>query len=236
MKGRPIWAALSLPVLLLYMALRFDYTFVPNDADDLHCLQAVVRMLWQGLFGDELSARNADRVTNFKSGLQTWPFAAMLALADRGTFVSNVEDFDVKQFVADPTAELRRQCRGNEEVVQHILKVSDTQAEIEMARRCLEHPSIRFDQRVPNFDDLARTACSQATGVICNINYRAMVGEPGYNGHFILVDSIGDDDDVRIQDPGLPPLADHVVDKETFVRAWGGPDSGLPNMIVFSVS
>jgi hypothetical protein len=215
--------------------LNYAYTFVPNEADDLHCLQSAIRMVWEGLFGEPLSAAEAELLTNFRAGRQTWPFAAMLALADAGATVTNVEDFDPKLFMTDPAAELRRQSNGNEELVTHILQVSDADSEVEMVKRCLENPRVAFDARSPGFIDLIGAVRAQGTAVICNVNYRALVNQPGYNGHFVLVES-ADQGAVVLQDPGLPPLKAHKVEAETFVSAWASPDPGLANMIVCSTT
>lgn len=213
--------------------LAHTYHFVPNEPDDLHCYQSALRMVWEALFGTRIGREDAERITNFKSGMQTWPFAGMLALADAGASVVNVEDFDPDLFIADPAAEIRRQSHGDEDVVQHILKVSDAGAEAELVRRCLDHPRIKFEQRRPSLPDLEQAVSTPATAVICNVNYRALVGREGYNGHFVLVDAV-EGGRLRIQDPGLPPLRDHIVNEKTFLSAWGTEDDGLPNMIVCS--
>jgi hypothetical protein len=213
--------------------LSHAYTFIPNDPDDLHCLQSTVRMGWEGLFGTALSHDEAERVTNFEPGRQTWPFAAMLAVGDAGAYVVNVEDFDTENFIADPATELRRQT-GDEAVVEHILAVSDAGAEVEIVKACLAHPKVRFENRQPGLPDLIAATQAPSTAVICNVNYRALVGRPGYNGHFVLVDSASPEA-VAFQDPGLPPLKNHKVDAQTFLAAWAPPVSNMANMIACSI-
>jgi hypothetical protein len=215
--------------------LNYHYTFVPNETDDLHCLQSTIRMVWEGLFGEPLTLTDAEKLTNFRAGQQTWPFAAMLAMADAGATVTNVEDFDPRLFIRDPAAELRRQCNQNEELVLHILQVSDADAEVQIVKRCLEHPRVEFDARPPSLTDLIEAVSNQGTAVICNVNYRALVNQSGYNGHFVLVES-ADQRTVRLQDPGLPPLEAHEVEAATFLNAWTLPDPKLANMIVCSTT
>jgi len=214
--------------------LQHHYHFTPNEPDDLHCLQSAIRMTWEGLFGKTLSLRDAERVTNFQAGLQTWPFAAMLSLADAGATVVNIEDFDPHGFIADPAAELQRQTLGDEKVVAHILAVSDADAEIEIVKKCLAHPLVRFENRSPRLPDLITAAQAPATAVICNVNYRALVSRAGYNGHFVIVDS-ADEQEVHFQDPGLPPLENHHVATETFLAAWAPPKANMANLIVCSL-
>ena len=207
-------------------------TFIPNEPDDLHCLQASVRMAWQGLTGSELSAEEAERLTGFVSAQQSWPFAAMLGLAERGLWIHYVEDFDPHGFTGDPESEIRRQS-GDEEVVRHILEVSDVQQERARVQRCVEHPRITFDRRVPTLDDLGAAVNRQATGIICNVNYKALVGDDGYTGHFVLVDRIVEEG-LRLQNPGLPPIPCQLVDIDRFCGAWKHPKETMGNALIVS--
>lgn len=209
----------------------FPYSFVPNQADDLHCYQSAVRMVWEGLFGHPLSGADADRLTKFRAGQQTWPFSGMLALAEAGATVTNIEDFDPQAFITDPAMEIQRQSNGNEEIVAHVLNVSDVTQETDIVRRCLDHPRIVFDARNPSFSDLKHAVASSSTGVICNVNYRALVGKTGYNGHFVVIESVTNDS-VRLHDPGLPPLEAYEVSTAVFTSAWAAPDQGPANLIV----
>src|ERR1035441_10682024 len=97
--------------------LSHTYSFVGNTDDDLHCFQAVIRMAWEGLKGEALTLEEGDRLTDFTPGLQTWPFAGILAFADSGAVVRNVENFDPNRFVVNPASEILRQSGGDEEFV-----------------------------------------------------------------------------------------------------------------------
>lgn len=211
--------------------MRFQYKFVPNQSDDLHCYQSAIRMAWEGTFGESISAETADRITAFHPGEQTWPFSGMLALAENGALVTNIEDFDARSFAADPATEIRRQAGGDEEIVQHVLSVSDAARQVEIVRDCLKHPGVSFDRRTPSFKDIRQVAQNPSAAIICNVNYCALVGKEGYNGHFVIIDEITDVS-VKLQDPGLPPLRDHHVAIETFEQAWSSQDGAPANIIV----
>jgi hypothetical protein len=215
------------------MMLTHPYPFISNDPDDLHCYQATVRMVWEGLFGETLSPQRADELTLFVAGAQTWPFAGMLALAERGATVSNVEDFDPEAFVSDPYTEILRQSGGDKELTDKIVSVADADEQKPLVRRCLDHPRISFVRSNPTMADLRQATTLPDTAVICNVNYRALVGREGYNGHFVLVEK-AISDELTIQDPGLPPLKDHQVDADTFMKAWSADGGGWTNMIVIS--
>lgn len=187
-------------------------------------------MVWEGLFGRPLGETEAEALTNFRPELQTWPFRGMLALAEAGAEVRNIENFDPQKFIADPFKELLRQSGDDHDTVEHIGSVSDVEAEIPIVEACLRHPRILFECRTPDIAELSRLATAEDTGIICNVNYRTLVGRDGYNGHFVIVDEVTDSD-VRLQDPGLPPLEGHRVSRDTFNQAWGD----LPNIIACSI-
>ncbi len=207
--------------------------FIPNESDDLHCLQASVRMVWQGLTGSALSGEEAESITGFVSQQQSWPFAAMLGLAERGLWVRSIEDFDPRGFIRDPASEIRRQSE-EEDIVSHVLRVSDVEQERSRVQRCLEHPRIEFERRVPSLDDLNTAVTRPATGVICNVNYKALVGEDGYTGHFVVIDQISQTE-LRLQNPGLPAIPDQVVDIGRFCAAWKHPSETMGNALIVAV-
>lgn len=214
--------------------LRHSYPFIPNSADDLHCFQAAVRMTWAGIFGETLDEAQADTLTEFVAGEQTWPFAGMLAMAEAGATVVNIENFNPEAFAQDPRGELMRTSDGDTALVDHVFMVSDVEAQRDRVSACLAHPRITFLVRVPSPDELLCNVRQPQTAVVCNINYRVLAGLDGYNGHFVLVDEVVDRDHVRIQDPGPPPLEDHVVHIDDFVAAWASPHPKLANLLVVS--
>lgn len=209
--------------------LPHPISFIANTNDDLHCFQSALRMGWQAIFGEELSQVLADKYTDFRAGAQTWPFRGLLSIAQHGGSVVNVEDFDPESFVRSPRHEILRQT-GDEEVANHIMSVADAAREVPVVRDLLEHPAVTFTQRVPTSSDLIDSVNDPDCAVICNINQPALMGRPGYNGHFVLVEGYNEGV-FRIQDPGLPPLQDHDVPSATLLNAWTSPSPGLANIM-----
>lgn len=207
--------------------LKHDFTFVSNESDDEHCFQSSVRMAWEGLRGVPLSKEKAEEMTGFESGRQTWPFQGMLSLAEAGLEVNSVEDFDPDAFVRDPRAEILRQC-GDPEILEHVVSNSDIDGQGELVRQCIVHPLISFERRIPSLEELCQELERPATVVICNVNYKALAGEDGYNGHFVLVTS-ADNAHVALENPGLPPIQHQVVSHETFISSWAEPSPSLAN-------
>lgn len=214
------------------MAIRVQH-FVPNESDNLHCFQASFIMVVHALKGDLLSMADAELLTNFVPGRPTWPYKGLLSLADRGLFVRYTEEFPLDDFIADPAAAIRKHVE-DDEIADQVIEVSDLPREIEFVRACREHPRISFDQRRPTLEDLKRMIESGALAIV-NVNYWRLLEQDGYDGHFVVVEEVGPDT-VRLQNPGLPPLADQNVPVEDFLAAWHYPNDRLANIISVSRS
>lgn len=212
----------------------YDYSFVANDADDLHCFQAAFSMVWQALTNEPLSTERAEELTGFMVGMQTWPFAGMLAFAERGLYVRNIEDFRPLAFLDDAAGEIRRQVQ-DDEVAQFIIDESDLKRERRLVERCLAAERITFDDRLPSFTDIVGATAAPRVIAIANVNHRALVGEDGYYGHFVVIDAAGDER-VIVQDPGPPPRPAMHIATDTFLRAWKSPNPNAANLLVIGDS
>ena len=211
---------------------KFPYSFVAREADELHCFQAAFRMTWEALTCEQLSLARGDALTGFRDGMQTWPFAGMLAFASRGLRVCNIEDFRADDFARDPVAEIRRQIQ-DPDVAQFVIDESDLEQERRRVEDCIASENVSFVERVPEMADLRKALYSPATMVIVNVNYRALNGADGYYGHFVLpVAAV--DGYVAFQDPGPPPSPAARVSEEVFVKAWRSADGNAANLLVVS--
>lgn len=202
--------------------------FIPNDPDDLHCIQACYRMVVHTLEGELLSSEAADRDTGFKPGWPTWQFATLRSLGERGLWVIDCENFSVWDFVEDPERSIEKQV-GDPSVAAKVLSDMDTGLEVERLKSCMDHPRVSFVQRAPALGDVAEVL--QAGGLpICNVNSKTLAGEEGYMGHFVIVQELDPrTDKVVLQDPGLPPLRDYSVSVERFRTAWMYPGPDMAN-------
>lgn len=212
--------------------LSHPVTFVPNDEDNLHCFQASVRMAWQGLTGNEIGPAEAEELTGFEPGSQSWSFAGMLALANEGFELRSIEDFSPQRFADDPRSEIVRQT-GDAGIADHIYEVSDVERQKELARECVASSNITFEERIPTYAELREIVAQPSVAVICNVNYRALVGENGYNGHFVLVTS-ADEHSVGLHNPGLPPIESQRVSAERFLSSWSLPNPSMANVLAIA--
>lgn len=203
--------------------------FYGNEADDLHCMQASFRMVFEALSQENISLERSEELTGFVHGQQTWPFEAMLSFANAGFKVTNIENVDNALFAKDAEAAMVSQY--GQKVWEHIQKSSDVERAQEKAALCLVNSNIEFQKRVPNIDDI-RNLIYEKNFLICNVNYFALLGINKYNGHFVVVEDIDNTSEtICIQNPGLPPISNQIVSIDMFKSAWYSPDENAGNII-----
>lgn len=205
------------------------FTFRPNP-DALHCFQCTFAMTVELLTGRSLRDDEVDDLTGFRDGLETWPFAGMLALADMGLWVRNTENFDPNKFVEDPRAELLRQTNGDTATVEHAYSTSDVLSQVQLVERAIEHPRIAFEVRTPTEADLVEQLARPDSAVVMAINARVLAGRDGYAGHSVLVRR-ADEHTVIVEDPGPPPAPAQALQRDLLYRAWTSPTAGMANLI-----
>lgn len=188
-------------------------------------------MAFEAQTGMQLSMGEAERITGFVAGRATWSYAAMLAFADAGLDVIQIEATSPDAFAADPVQEVRR-LYGDVEATRWVLRHDALAPEIERVRRCLDHPQIHFRVREPTLDDLRR-ALTAGASVIVSLNHNRLLGGDGYTPHFVIVvDS--DESQVVLDNPGPPGRPGQVVALDLFLAAWRSPRSEMANALVVS--
>lgn len=202
--------------------------FYANEPDDLHCLQSSVRMVYETLMGKNMSLSEAETFTGFVSGQQTWPFEMMLSFANLGFNVKNIEIIDNELFARDPREAVVAEF--GEEMWEHIKKVSDIERAQKSAHECVLHESVNMERKIPSVSDLEEQIKTDRLA-ICNVNYKALAGLPGYNGHFVVVEKIDENGNVALQNPGLPPIENQEVSSDRFKQAWYFPNERAGNII-----
>lgn len=204
---------------------------ISNLEDNNHCFQACFAMVLRTLKNPSFSMADSDRLTGFVEGRPTWPYKGMLELADEGLYVRYIEQFSQIAFVENPTETIKKHVK-NENIAQAVINVSDFTKETELVKQCLSHPRILFEERKPDLQDIQEYLGLNSL-LITNVNYFALIKEEGYNGHFVVIDEIINGN-LRLQNPGLPPIADQIVPLDLFLEAWYSPNENLANLIVVS--
>jgi hypothetical protein len=227
----PLHAIIPIYGKLEKMAAHHSFTFQPNLADELHCLQASLGMTIEGMTGEVVPMDLLEHETAFRPGCESWAFGAMLALARRGLKVRSIENFDPHLFVRDPRAAMLSQV-GDAALVDRAFEVSDVDGQLDLVRACIDSPSVTFDTRIPTLHDLDNALAAGAM-VIVNVNAKSLNGDAGYSGHLVVVHDIQDGKYV-VEDPGPPAKERFAVAPQDFERSWKTPSPGLANLMIVS--
>ena len=210
--------------------MRKYFEFIPNENDNLHCLQSCFAMINNRVFNENMTAVEAEEFTNFKKGFPTWQFGAILSFAKKGLIVKDIENFQIDLFLKDPVEAVKNQFKSKE-VVDYIIKSSDLDNEIKILQQTIATGNVEFIKNIPGMENI-KTYLAEGWFVFCNVNYWLLQGIEGkYDGHFVIIDEINEDY-ITLQNPGLPPMPNQKVTYKNFFNAWNYPDKNAANLIV----
>lgn len=201
--------------------------FYSNTKDDTHCFQAGLKMVAKYFWPNEVySWRKLDGITQKPKDMWTWPMAGVMWFAKRGLDVVVIEPFDYLEFAKQGSTYLIKKY-GNmgEEQIKH--------SDITQARKLAKEyvTKIKLEKRSATLKDLSNLF-DNGYVICCNLNSRILNREQGYVGHFVVIKGVGRSK-VLVNDPGLPPRKDRLVDLDSFDAAWGFPDGSSQSIIAF---
>ncbi len=202
--------------------------FYPNRKDNLHCSQAVTKMILKYFQPNKnYSWKEIDKLTGFKKGLWTWPMQIQTNMAKVGFEIHNKDFFDYKKLARMGGKYMIQ--RYGKEVGEAQIKNSDIPAETKKIKKYLEN--VDTENAIPTLSDVKKFL-QKGFLVSCNINPRVLSKKRGYVGHLVLVYKV-DDKYVHLHDPGLPPLPRRKATKQLFNKAWGYPSASDKSMTAF---
>lgn len=182
-----------------------------NERGSLHCLQASFMMTVHSMLGRDITWEEAENLTGYVEGRDTWPYAMFLSAADMELSIHSIEIFDPEAMANDPAKEVRR-VFGPGEIADAVIAGMDAPHESDLAARCLRNPRISFEVRVPDGRDI-ETGIRNDRLALVSLDYGHLHATGEYEGHMVLVSGI-DDDQAEIFDPGPPGDAALLVSRE----------------------
>jgi hypothetical protein len=195
--------------------------FFANTPDDTHYVQAVFKMaLKYFLPNKDFSWKQLDEMTQKQTGKGTWWFPAVARLNQMGLETTYIEKFDYAQYYAQGDDYMR--AFYGHEIGDWFLRNSNIAKVKKLIPEFLA--SRHVETRAAMLHDI-NDFLNQGWLVGAEINVRVLQNQSGFNGHMILIHSRQDNNYI-VHDPGLPAVANRVIDRGTFKRAWAysGPD------------
>lgn len=207
-------------------AINYEVPFYSNTPDNLHCFQAVFKMVLKYFKPDkEFTWEELDKITAKVEGLWTWPTAGLLWLHSNGFEVKTIDPFDNNEFIKHKGQYLIDLM--GEEVGRAQIENSDIDQEVRHTKIFVR--TIQPEERIPNIDDI-KELLQKGYLVICNINPYVLNDKTGYSGHFVLIKGL-EGETFFLHDPGLPAYENRQVAIEKFEQAWAYPDKNAKNIM-----
>jgi hypothetical protein len=196
---------------------------VPNTDDSLHCTQAALVMALDALgHSATMTMEEAEKVTSFREGVETWPYHMLAWLGENGYRIRHVDALDPVALMGDPEQTLR-DSGLDEETLAYILGISDFQAESEAIRRCLRSGNVEFLVRIPEVDELL-DSMTQGWLPVISLDAAVLAERPadGFEGHIVLATG-REGEMIIVQDSGPPPRWDWRVSPTRLLEALHSP-------------
>lgn len=188
--------------------------FVPNSDDDIHCVNAVFRMISQHFFGRDYTWKEIDALTHAEPGKGTWTFIAETEFAKLGLNVKNIEPLDYRRLHQEGVAYLAEMV--GEDTYEYMVQRTNIQSVLKYIPEFMErvcHETRRAETR-----EIVEYV-QQNKLVAAEVNARILNNQAGLSLHFVLLYDF-DGENILLHDPGSPPVASRKVSVSDFEKAF----------------
>lgn len=191
--------------------------FVENSPDNVHCVNAVFRMLLLYFKHEDMSWEEIDRATFASPGKGTWTIGGDLLLAKRGVKVTNIEPVDYRALKKEGAPYLDH-AFGAEVAEYYKTKsnILDILDHIDEFLSLVAHET----RRVSLKDIFGALESGSIVGV--TVNTALLNKSKGFSLHYVLVYDY-DGTRFHLHDPGLPPHPSRTITKEKFWECFAFP-------------
>jgi hypothetical protein len=191
--------------------------FVANSADNLHCANAVFRMVHQYFFGHDFAWKQIDNITHAIRGKATWTFVADTWLAKKGLKVINIESTDYEKLYRDGVSHLSDVV--GKENAHYYLTRSNVASVIPLIPQFLTY--VQHETRRATTDDIVSNL-KKGNLVGAEVNSRILNHGKGFDLHLVLLYKFSNNY-FFLHDPGLPPHPARRVSVANFAQCFSYP-------------
>lgn len=193
--------------------------FVPNSDDNVHCVNAVYRMLFLHYFNQEYTWEQIDTLTHAVKGKGTWTVPGDIELSKRGVAVLNIEPIDYERLHKEGPAYLGEVV--GDKAATYYFERSNLAEIIPLIPKFLS--SVTHETRRPTEEEVLGYLKAGKL-VATEVNASLLNNTPGFNLHLILLYDF-DGKHILLHDPGLPPMPSRKLTIEEFKNCWSYPGS-----------
>lgn len=198
-------------------------SFIANHPDNMHCVNAVFRMIHNHYFGQDMTWEELDQLTHAIPGKATWTFVGEMEFAKKGLNVINIEPIDY-QALYDQGIGYLNSVVGPETAKYYFDRsnIASVLQYIPEYLRIVHHETRRAG--VQEVIELVKAG----NLIGAEINSHILNNKPGFGLHFVLIYGY-DGENLILHDPGLPPIEARQVSPEEFDRCFNfeGANGGI---------
>lgn len=197
--------------------------FVSNSEDNMHCVNAVFRMVHQYFFGVDLTWDEIDKLTKAVPGKATWTFIGEMEFAKKGLDVTNIEPVDY-QLLFEKSENYLTEIVGKDTANYYLTK-SNIASVIPIIPEYLK--IVKHETRRATVSEMIEDL-KQGALIGAEVNSRILNSRPGFSLHFILLYDY-DEENLMVHDPGLPPIEARKVSLDEFDKCFNfeGANGGI---------
>lgn len=198
-------------------------TFVENCNDNMHCVNAVFRMVHQYFFGKDLTWKNIDKLTKAIQGKATWTFIGEMEFTKKGLDIINIEPVDYKKLYREGESYLIKIL--GKETANYYLKKSNIASVLKYIPEYLK--TVKHETRRATIKEII-DYLKQGALIGVEVNSRILNKKSGFSLHFVLLYDF-DGKNIILHDPGLPPIQSRKVTIEEFDKCFNfkGANGGI---------
>ena len=184
--------------------------FVENSEDDLHCVNAVFRMISQHLLGRDYDWEEIDALTKAVPGKATWTLVGETEFAKMGLKVKNIEPINYEELYAEGLSYFDKVL--GKDVRDYMLNKTNIASVIQYIPEFLKY--VPHEMRRASIDEIVGYL-QEGKLVAAEVNSRILNGTLGLSLHFVLLYNF-DGKHISLHDPGLPPIEGRKISREAF--------------------
>lgn len=197
--------------------------FVQNNKDNMHCVNAVFRMVSKHFLGKDFTWEELDKLTKAIPGKATWTFIGEMELAKMGLKIKNIEPVDYERLYKEGVGYLTKIVGKN--TSDYYLNKSNITSVIKYIPEYLK--IVEHETRKASIMEVTKLL-KDGKLIGAEVNSRLLNHKPGFDLHFILLYDF-DGKNIILHDPGLPPMKSRKVTLEVFDKCFNfkGANSGI---------
>lgn len=193
--------------------------FYANDAKDMRCMVAVLRMIIEYWTHQKSTWREMAALTGFRNNIAAWTVTAWTRLARQGFDIRMIEKFDYAAYGEQGRAYLENYFEPD--ALDWVSKHSNLAELQSYIPEFLQ--TVRQEKRSPTLADIDALLAANYL-VFVTLNSQVLNDRTGFVSHAILVYGKAGDTYIA-HDPGLAPQPDRHIPADKLWDAMGGNDN-----------